>query len=217
MVVLSARTAEQLKQQVHNLLGHLERTPRLSMIALSFSLLIGRMHFTHRLSCVARNQSELIRLLQQWVDTGAASQIHASAIQEGKVREQVSLKKFGNYCIQKCRNAANAAVYLENLSAIAELYVQGYSLDFQTLFSGDTLRIPLPTYPFARERYWLDGVATVPRPAAAVTSLHLSLPTNTPNLEQPSYRSTFTGAYDDLRGWLQNELSQMVMEFLNQA
>jgi len=215
MVVLSARTAEQLKQQAHNLLGHLKRTSGLSMTNLSFTLFVGRMHFTHRLSCVARNQSELIRLLQQWVETGAASQIHASAIQEGKVREQVSLRKFGNYCIQKCRNAANAAVYLENLSAIAELYVQGYSLDFQTLFSGDTLRIPLPTYPFARERYWLDGVATVPRPAAAVTSLHLSLPTNTPNLEQPSYRSTFTGAYDDLRGWLQNELSQMVMEFLN--
>src|SRR3989454_12111496 len=216
MVVLSARTAEQLKQQVHNLLGHLERTPRLSLIALSFSLLIGRMHFTHRLSCVARNQSELIHLLQQWVETGAASQIHASEIQEGKVREQVSLKKFGNYCIQKCRNAANAAVYLENLSAIAELYVQGYSLDFQTLFSGDVLRIPLPTYPFASERYWIDAVpATAPRPAAAVTSLHLSLPTNTPNLEQPSYGSTFTGAYNDLRGWLQNELSQMVMEFLN--
>src|SRR6266436_834319 len=182
MVVLSARTAEQLKHQVHNLLGHLERTPRLSMIALSFSLLIGRTHFTHRLSCVARNPSELIHLLEQWSETGEASQIYTTEIQEGRIREQVSLKKFGNYCIQECEDSTNAAIYLENLAAIAELYVQGYSLDFQTLFSGDTLRIPLPTYPFARERYWLDGVATAPRSAPAGTSLHLSLPTNTPNL-----------------------------------
>src|SRR2546426_445826 len=138
VVVLSARTSEQLKQQALNFLAHLKRTPRLSMIALSFSLLIGRTHFTHRLSCVARNQSELIRLLQQWVETGEASQIYTAEIQEGRIREQVSLKKFGNYCIQECEDSTNAAVYLENLSAIAELYVQGYSLDFQTLFSGDT-------------------------------------------------------------------------------
>jgi len=215
VVVLSARTSEQLKQQALNFLAHLKRTPGLSMTDLSFSLFAGRMHLTHRLSCLARNQNELIQLLEQWVETGAASQIYTGEIQEGKIREQVSLKKFGNYCIQECKDAPNAAAYLENLATIAELYVQGYSLDFPALFSGDATRIPLPTYPFARERYWVDAVpATAPRSnATTIATLQPSVRTSAP-LDRRNNGSTYTGAGQDLRAWLQNELSQMVMELL---
>src|SRR6266508_1378259 len=213
---LSARTAEQLKQQARNLLAHLKRTPDLSMTDLSFTLFVGRMHLTHRLSCLAHNQNELIHLLEQWVETGSASQVYTAEIQEARIREQVSLKKFGNHCIQECRNAPTADDYLENLAAIAELYVQGYSLDFQALFPGDAKRIPLPTYPFARERYWVDAVpAVAPRSTAATTAARLHLRhTNTSDLRQPSYSSPFAGGDEDLRARLQNELSQIVMESL---
>ncbi len=213
---LSARTAEQLKQQARNLLAHLKRTPDLSMTDLSFTLFVGRMHLTHRLSCLAHNQNELIHLLEQWVETGSASQVYTAEIQEARIREQVSLKKFGNHCIQECRNAPTADDYLENLAAIAELYVQGYSLDFQALFPGDAKRIPLPTYPFARERYWVDAVpAVAPRSTAATTAARLHLRhTNTSDLRQPSYSSPGAGGDEDLRARLQNELSQIVMESL---
>ena len=156
MIVLSARTSEQLKQQVANLLAFLKHAPNLAMNDLSFSLFVGRTHFSHRLSCIARDQEELIQLLDQWSESGAASHIYSSETQEGKVREHGSLKKFGNYCIQECRNSPDAASYLENLATIAELYVQGYSLDFQSLVDPASKRIPLPTYPFARQRHWID-------------------------------------------------------------
>ena len=161
LVVLSARTAEQLKQQARNLFVHVKRTPNLSMSDLSFTLFVGRMHLNHRLSCLARNQEELIQLLEQWLETGAASKVSATEIQKGKSREHVSLKNFGNHCIQECRNSANPASYLEHLATIADLYVQGYSLDFQALFSRDSKRMPLPTYPFANERYWVDTSSAV--------------------------------------------------------
>jgi acyl transferase domain-containing protein len=77
-------------------------------------------------------------------------------LQEGKIREQATLKKFGNYCIRECRAGAGAENYPENLAAIADLYVQGYALDFHDLFPEGSRRVPLPTYPFARERYWVD-------------------------------------------------------------
>jgi acyl transferase domain-containing protein len=214
---LSARTPEQLKQQARNLLAHLKLTPDLSMTDLSFSLFVGRAHLTHRLSCVARNQNELIHHLGQWIETGEASQVYTAEIQEGRIRDQVSLKKFGNHCIQQCKDAPNAADYLENLAAIAELFVQGYSLDFQALFPRDARRIPLPTYPFARERYWVGAVpAAAPRSTAATTAAQLSLRrANASDLRQPSYGSPFTGVDEDLRARLQNELSQIVMESLN--
>jgi polyketide synthase PksN len=155
LVVLSARTAEQLKQQVRSLLALVKHTPDLSMNDLSFSLFVGRMHLTHRLSCLARTQEELAHLLEQWLETGRASNVSTSQIQEGKTAEHVSLARFGNQCIQECRNNPEEAPYLDHLATIADLYIQGYSLDYQALFSQDSKRIPLPTYPFADERYWI--------------------------------------------------------------
>lgn len=195
VVVLSARTAEQLQVQARELVAMLRRTPDVSMTDLSYSLFVGRTHLAHRLSCMARNQRELADLLTQWVETGASGQVYTGEIPEGRVREQVSLKKFGNYCIQECRNATSAAAYLENLTAVAELYVQGYSLDFQTLFPGNARRIPLPTYPFARERYWIDDAPLAAPAAKAVVSarLHPLLDASTPVAGGQSYRSTLTG------------------------
>jgi polyketide synthase PksN len=117
------------------------------------------MHLSHRLSCVARSGAELVQLLGQWLETGGAGQVFTGELPEGRVREQAALKKFGNYCIRECREATDAASYVESLSAIADLYVQGYALDFDGLFAGDVRRMPLPTYPFARERHWVGGVA----------------------------------------------------------
>jgi len=159
VVVLSGRTAEQLKQQVHNFRELVRRIPDLSMNDLSFSLFVGRTHLTHRLSCLACNKKELVDLLEQWLETGAASNVRTSQIQEGKTGEHVSLTRFGNQCIQECRNSPGAAAYLDHLATIADLYIQGYSLDFQALFSRDSKRIPLPTYPFADERYWIGSNA----------------------------------------------------------
>ncbi|HEX6158744.1 MAG TPA: ketoacyl-synthetase C-terminal extension domain-containing protein, partial [Thermoanaerobaculia bacterium] len=163
LIVLSARTAAQLKQQVRNLLALAKGTADVSLNDMSFSLFVGRMHQSHRLACVVRNQAELIRLLEQWLATGSASQLFAAEIAEGRVREQAALKKFGNYCIRECRETADAATYLENLSAIADLYIQGYSLDYPALFGRESRRMPLPTYPFADERYWVgETPATAP-------------------------------------------------------
>src|SRR5256885_12661247 len=94
LVVLSARSGEQLQQRARNLLAHLERTPDLSMTDLSFTLPMGRMHFAHRLTCVAHDPSELVHLLQQWAASGEAPNVYAAEIQEGRAREKAALKQF---------------------------------------------------------------------------------------------------------------------------
>jgi acyl transferase domain-containing protein/SAM-dependent methyltransferase len=203
LVVLSARSSGQLKQQAQNLVAHLERTAGVAMTDLSFTLFTGRMQHNHRLACVARNPNDLARLLDQWLATGATSEVYTGAISDGKVREQVSLKKFGNYCIEQCADAADAASYLENLAAVAELYVQGYALDYPSLFPREARRIPLPTYPFARERYWIGA-----EPVEAEAEEQV--------LPQPADDAGPAAASaGDLRGFVQAELSQMVMDFLN--
>ena len=217
LVVLSARSAEQVKQQARDLVAHLERNPELSMTDTSFTLFTGRMHRSHRLACVARNRLDLIQALGQWVETGTSSQVQTGELQEGKFRERVSLKKFGNYCIEECINAPDAGGYIENLEAVADLYVQGYSLDFHALFPQDVRRVPLPTYPFARERYWLEvtsDAAPRERVRAAAPAAMLPAPRAERLSVTPRVSSIPAGAGGDLRAMLQNDLSQMVRELL---
>ncbi|MCP4298651.1 MAG: type I polyketide synthase, partial [Proteobacteria bacterium] len=95
LIVLSARTSEQLRQQVRNLLTFCKHRSKLSMNDLSHTLFVGRMHMNHRFSCIARSQEEMIRFMEKWCESGTVSQIYCSEIQEGKVREQASLKNYG--------------------------------------------------------------------------------------------------------------------------
>ncbi|GLZ28532.1 polyketide synthase [Lentzea sp. NBRC 105346] len=44
------------------------------------------------------------------------------------------------------------------ITALAQLYVRGVAVDWETFFAGAN-RIDLPTYPFQRRRFWLDAPA----------------------------------------------------------
>jgi acyl transferase domain-containing protein/tryptophanase/acyl carrier protein len=157
VIPLSARTTEQLKRQARNLLAHVRQAPRINMNDLSYSLFVSRMHFPHRLCCVAVSRHMLVRILEQWLETGAADQVFVSEMRKSNAPGSTALAKFGNHCIQECRKGAASSVYLDHLATIADLFVQGHSLDFGALFPEDSRRVSLPTYPFADERYWVDG------------------------------------------------------------
>src|SRR6185295_18741077 len=49
------------------------------------------------------------------------------------------------------------------LDSVARLYVAGVNLDWGR-FHGVHTKVPLPTYPFQRERYWVDIDAEPPKP-----------------------------------------------------
>ncbi|MET0404594.1 MAG: type I polyketide synthase, partial [Cystobacter sp.] len=47
------------------------------------------------------------------------------------------------------------------LRSLAELYARGYPVDFRRLYPGHAA-VALPTYPFQRQRYWVEQVKTTP-------------------------------------------------------
>src|SRR5207249_3682792 len=71
------------------------------------------------------------------------------------------------------------------------LWVCGIEVDWRRYYDGERKSriIGLPTYPFAKDRYWID----MPASARATTVLHPLLHTNTSDLSQQSYSSTFSG------------------------
>lgn len=174
LIVLSARTDDQLRQQVANLSAFLETASPLSISSLSYTLIVGRMHLAAKLACVVRNTAELGQLLQQWLSSGAAPGVFSAPASEAAPRERPSLAKYGNFCIEQLHYVDDEEA-LEHLATIADLYVQGYALDYAAVLpDGVGQRMSLPTYPFAREHYWIASTRRSPAAAtaapAAVTS-----------------------------------------------
>ena len=70
------------------------------------------------------------------------------------------------------------------LFALGSLWQNGLSIDWEAFYSNeDRRRIPLPTYPFARQRFWVDPVAVAP---VAPASQAVSSPVVTAPIAEPS-------------------------------
>ncbi|MCX2924136.1 SDR family NAD(P)-dependent oxidoreductase [Streptomyces sp. NEAU-W12] len=193
LVTLSADSAEQLREQAERLAAHCAANPGLDPGGVSFTLLLGRRHLTHRLACVARDQDDVVSALRQWLATGSSPQVHVGGPAERGQGERASLKSYGNDCVRRSVSATDAGARTELLSTVADLYAQGYDLDYAGLFAERRpVRVPLPTYPFARDRYW---VPEAPRPAAgpAPSAPHPLLHVNASTLRAQRYETTFTG------------------------
>src|SRR5207244_2791699 len=88
----------------------------------------------------------------------------------------------------------------KELSKLAELWVSGAKIDWRLLHeSAVPRRVSVPTYPFARDRYWIPGsegkIAKERHqrgPAAAVL-LHPLIHRNTSTLEEQKFSSRFSG------------------------
>ncbi|MCZ8519622.1 MULTISPECIES: SDR family NAD(P)-dependent oxidoreductase [Paenibacillus] len=198
LMVLSARTPEQLRQMVLQWIGFGEENRELDCGDVSYTLLLGRKPFPCRLACVVSGLDEFAGLLRQWLERGRIPQVYVADRPDPDRREQPSLRRYGDQCIRESQAAAGSE-YLELLSTAAELFVQGYSLVFEELFADGRYRVvSLPTYPFADERYGVPADKTVQAPARdkkpgeLPAVLHPLLHRNTSDLTGLRYSSVFS-------------------------
>ncbi|HYK03298.1 MAG TPA: SDR family NAD(P)-dependent oxidoreductase [Thermoanaerobaculia bacterium] len=161
VILLSARTAEQLQQKARELLAFLQ--PRLNTIdlgSLAYTLQAGREAMDERFGLVVSSAEELVEKLQAFV-AGEHEIEDAYRGQVKRDRETVSL--FGTD--SDLQETVDKWLTGGKLAMLLELWVKGLAIDWRRLYGETTPpRISLPTYPFARERYWID---LQPGPVAA--------------------------------------------------
>ena len=198
LVPLSAKSLEQLHQRARALADHLDRTeadgaaPSLRDIA--YTLQVGREPMEERCALVVVSRRDLAGRLRAFADGGQPDGLH-----HGSTQARTSRLSFLG------QDAGLKAVLVETclregkLEKLAELWVDGLELDWDALHrqAGSRVRpkrIPLPLYPFARERYWLQDDASpasgVPGPEAI---LHPLLHRNVSTLRRQRYCSTMRG------------------------
>ncbi len=140
LLLLSARSPAALQRMSERLAYHLEDQPGLDLADVSFTLAVGRKAFGYRRALVAASVAEAIRGLRE-SGTGI-----------------VSLPENPNRAATDLLAALSTAVDPAPLQALlGDLWVGGASPDWTVYFAAEKRRrVPLPTYPFERKRFWVE-------------------------------------------------------------
>ena len=197
ILALSAKTQETLVDKIKDLVEALQNKEiqAQGLLEISYTLLMGRQHFSYRCAIVIQDQEDAVYVLKQ-----AGGKEKLPNLFQGKVpRDFTGQKAIGQYIrdlLDLSQTArTNKTRYQEILFALADLFCQGYEIDWKQLY-GDTKmqRIHLPAYPFTREYYWVSN--DVPKSisnSAMAAFIHPLLHQNTANLSEQRFSSTFTG------------------------
>ncbi|MEH2062923.1 MAG: SDR family NAD(P)-dependent oxidoreductase [Nostoc sp.] len=158
LICLSAKTDEALKHKISDLSEYLARQEKqVTLGAIAYTLNTGRAHFKKRCAFVVDSlealQDALTGTLEGLVGNGSKM----------SPQEQAFAKKVFDLIVADLQNTGNLetgsdqTIYKDNLMAIAGLYLKGFDLDWQRIYQGQVYRrLSLPTYPFAKEAYWIN-------------------------------------------------------------
>ncbi|NOU17186.1 MAG: SDR family NAD(P)-dependent oxidoreductase [Bacteroidales bacterium] len=207
IIPLSARTPEQLRQIVRDLLDFIHTARRnnqsigqsqkdIDMIAMAYTLQVGREAMEERLGFIVSSIDQLVEKLQAFIDGN--SYIENTYQGHIDVKDDTLSLFSADADLQETIDKWMAGKKLPNL---LNFWVKGLDLDWSKLYDGSkSQRISLPTYPFAKERYWIDSTNTegehTPVNKKATTTfamLHPLLHSNTSDLSRQSYSSIFNG------------------------
>lgn len=144
LILLSAREEEQLREYCKNFCDFIDkRASDIALPALAYTLIVGREAFQQRLAVVTFSLGELRNTLQRYLNG------------ERDI-EQLYLDR-----VPKNKTIAASSQFdvVDSLNRLAQAWVGGTIDKDNPVFFYDGLsakRISLPTYPFLKERYWLE-------------------------------------------------------------
>jgi acyl transferase domain-containing protein len=193
LIVLSARTGQELSANALRL-GRFLRdraastdAPRLRDVA--YTLQVGREAMEERLALAASDLADLAERLIRLGEGGEAEGVARGSVRPGKNASPFLIE--GN----AGREMLRVLIAENSLDKLGQLWVSGAAIDWRLLHGESRpARIPLPTYAFARKRYWIPGIPTAaPPPTHGAARLHPLVHANTSTLLAQRYSSRFDG------------------------
>ncbi|MCH2193536.1 SDR family NAD(P)-dependent oxidoreductase [Kordia sp.] len=152
LILLSAKNKASLQQYTNQLLTYLGKHKNEALSDIAFTLQVGREAMSERLAFLAKDRKELMQQLKSWRNNQPAQNAYESKHEEGAIKKRFSKheKEYLQFLLDK-----------KNLSEIAGMWIEGADVDWQKLYTHTKpKRISLPTYPFAKESYWITEFNT---------------------------------------------------------
>lgn len=161
LILLSAKTTERLQVLAQRLLAWLQKPQLPELAQIAYTLQVGRNALEQRLALSVHSVDELRQKLADWLS--GRSRI------EGLYQGQASDTE------QSLQASAEGArkVLADWHAKLPELWVHGLAIDWKAMY-GDhpPRRISLPSYPFARESYWVAAPVVTHSGVPAGTTAH---------------------------------------------
>ncbi len=197
LVAVSAKTKTALQLKLADMAHWLSADNNAHSLGdIAYTLLTGRSHFSYRAAFVVKSLAELVQELELARNQSPDSKMLSGDYISTNFRPEPGEQKSGDELAEELRVSVPGEVeYQEKLSRLGELYVRGYSLAWRALYaSEDYKKVSLPTYPFAKERYWIESKAAVPAVNDDISrKLHPLLGNNTSTLNEQKYTTKFNG------------------------
>ena len=150
LIVLSAKNEDRLKEAVRNLYSFTLHPAAFTLSDLAYTLQVGRDAMEERRAWVVEDEKELREKLKAWLQ----------GVEEGSCQGNVREKK-NHFILEGAagRSFMEVALREKEWRNLAQLWTSGVPIDWSFLYRDrKPLRISLPTYPFARERYWVNSL-----------------------------------------------------------
>jgi polyketide synthase PksN len=152
IIILSAKNIERLKVYAANFIQFLDKHGNdICLRDLAYTLQVGREALEERLAIVTNSIEQLRNRLFDFCNKKFTSDlIYQSNIKNHN--DKVKLFDYGN----AFKEVINDLINKSELNRVASLWVLGVNIEWDLLYEfSRPNRISLPTYPFARERYWI--------------------------------------------------------------
>jgi len=165
LIVLSARTEDRLTQVATDLHRALyDGAVTRDLAAIAYTLQVGRQAMDERLAFIAGSLDELKAGLQAFL---RHEEPPGMTLYRGQVKpHKETLALFT--ADEDMAATIDAWIAKGKYEKLLELWVKGLNVDWHKLYGASgpqhesPRRTSLPTYPFARERYWLEGLDMEP-------------------------------------------------------
>ncbi|MEO8033557.1 MAG: type I polyketide synthase, partial [Acidobacteriota bacterium] len=178
LFTLSARNEDRLRGYADRLLARLRNGNRVDLASLCYTLQVGRDAMEERLAIVVSDVGELVDRLSDWRERGSAAGIYRGSLGPRRGSKR-SLK------------LAMTGTGESSLIAVASKWAAGEEVEWESLYSEMKPRIiSAPTYPFARERYWVSDSLPSERATLPVARLHPLIAYNSSTLKAVKFSSS---------------------------
>jgi phthiocerol/phenolphthiocerol synthesis type-I polyketide synthase E len=153
---LSARSRDHLREVAARLREYLAATPGVVLGDVAYTLAVGRRAFGHRAAVVCEDVAGAVAALDPArFDPTRPDPVVVGAAPAGPVPTDADPH-------------AHADADADAVAALGRSWSAGEQVDWGRVHAGGaSRRVPLPTYPFARRRYWIDPPARGASPAPA--------------------------------------------------
>lgn len=163
IVPISAKNADRLTAYGKALLNYLENSQETfdeeyTLENIAYSLQMGRESMDFRVAFLVNTREELIAKLADFVEGSdkSGSYLKAQVQKDNTIVNLLSEDEFLKEVFNKWSENGH-------ISKLAELWVNGINVDWGLLYNKDPRPnlISLPTYPFAKDRYWVSDTDTL--------------------------------------------------------